>query len=402
MDNNKNTITNEQFDEIMNVIDENTSQQVKDLRELHEKVESEDNSNYPLEAEVVSTNPNDESIKNFITVNENGFIETDMSIFDVSDEQIEESIEKEFNNSTTKIAVDKYGIDESLIIELIPIINEYRKDDQYPVWSHMSEEMKAYIRKMSLEANGPIDPKYYPKLAKELIATITEEIEDDMNNIDIQKSLDELLNIPNILDLYSEHVNELMNKSILETIEEIKDTEPEKAEQLGRIREEFNYAYTLDRLKEAYDNTTRIRKKVRKDYEKWETYCKDVNYANRKTRFKISDAAQMYGALCHIFEEDPDVGETDIKKFIVLLCMSLENTDMENIISASYVYYLIKNIIVLKFVEEGKTDYSKQLISNIKEVINLIYIKEGEFYDQQRREKSNKKQSKSVRKRISK
>lgn len=404
MDNNS-TLTNDQLNEVIGTITENTSQQVHNLRELHEKVENEDNSNYPLEHELVSLSSN--STNEYITISEDGFnIKTDPKIFDVDDKKIEEEIEKEFKENTIKIAKETYGLEEKLIIDLIPIINEYRKNDEYPVWKNMSENLRAYIRRMSFETNENIDPKYYPLLAKEFVKTIVEEIETDVNCVDIQNSLDELLNIPNIVDLYSEHVSEVMNTSILETIEDIKDTDPEKAEQLRKIRTKFFQAYNFDLLYEAYNSSSRIRKKVRKDYYNWKNYCNDVNHYNKKTKFIISDAVQMHNSLYHIFADTGNALENSfcnsIDKFIVLLCMSLEDKDRENIIDASYVYYLIKNIIVLGFTEEGKTNYSKQLINNIKAVIDFINTKEGEFYDQQGSEMSKRKPSKSVRKRMEK
>ena len=69
----------------------------------------------------------------------------------------------------------------------------------------------------------------------------------------------------------------------------------------------------------------------------------------------------------------------DIYKFAILLCKHCENLDPTNVVDASYMYYLVRNIIALKYTNETKTDFSAQLINNICNVIVFIRVKESEF-----------------------
>lgn len=83
--------------------------------------------------------------------------------------------------------------------------------------------------------------------------------------------------------------------------------------------------------------------------------------------------------------------EEDIKKFIILITKSCESKDPLSVIDASYMYYMMRNIIMLKHTQEAKTDFAAELISNIIETISFITNEEANFYASNSDSKSKKK-----------
>ena len=74
-----------------------------------------------------------------------------------------------------------------------------------------------------------------------------------------------------------------------------------------------------------------------------------------------------------------DISESDIKKFCVLIFKYCENMDPCDLIDATFMYYLMRNIIMLKHGNESKTEFAAELINNICAVITFIRDKEAEF-----------------------
>ena len=88
---------------------------------------------------------------------------------------------------------------------------------------------------------------------------------------------------------------------------------------------------------------------------------------------------------------DLDVSMQDIYQFCILICESCRNMNPDDVIDASYMYYMIKNIIVLRHTQEAKTDFAIELISNICDTIVFIRNKEDEFNESVDKSKSGKK-----------
>ena len=73
-----------------------------------------------------------------------------------------------------------------------------------------------------------------------------------------------------------------------------------------------------------------------------------------------------------------------MEKFLVLLFSSLSNLHKDELVDAAYIYYLLKNITMLNYMNDSSAKtanaFSVELISNIKALIYYITAKEEEFY----------------------
>lgn len=387
-----NILTNEQLEEIINTAEQSTPEEVINMKESIEKANDIKDE---IISEQVNIVPDDPST--LLTANNNDYNKSDISLFDMDKDTIHNLIEDEFNNSISSSAKDIFDMDEESIINLLQIIKKYKENNNYPVYKNMNPKLQSMVRTISDNSVG--NSISVNRIAKELIQTFIDEAELNQSFIDLDKSLDDVLNMPSIVDMYTEHMEDVMNTKIPEMVKELREiNENEKADKLEQVKQSFNDAYDLHLLKEKYDSVTRIRKAVRRDYCDIKHYCDDLNYINRKTKFMMNDANMLGHALYKIFIDDVsdneiDITVKDIGKFVILLCMSLEGLDREDLPQAAYIYYLIKNIVILQHTEESKTDFSIKLINNIKDIIYYIRQEEVKFNEQHVRVQHKQKRS---------
>ena len=335
----------------------------------------------------------------------------------LSDEEIE-NLEKKSNELAAKAAKNNFDLNEDEAMAVLDAINALRKDPKASVYKLLPPSIKNIVHDLAFKNNIPFSG--YNMIARELLNEFMSDASVDAAFVDLEEALDEALKIPSIVDLYTEHTMSVMNENIPKIIEEIKDTEPEKAEKLAKVRESFQKAYTFAFAKEEYENKGIVRKAVRK-YERELTTClENYNFRNSKNNFKMNDATELPLVLAQILIEEPElvvtsytedgkeiperfkkvydmnITDVDIAKFCIAICKPCDTLDPHNIIDASYMYYLVKNIITLKHTKEAKTEFAAELINNICEFIAFIRTKEAEFYAANNNEsKQTKKRNKS-------
>ena len=302
---------------------------------------------------------------------------------------------------------------EEEMLQFVTLISRYKKDNNYPVYKNMPESMKTTVRELAM-ANG-IPASGWNQVAKMILEEFVSDSKIDEAFVDLEKTIDEALNIPSVVDMYSEHTKNVMETYIPEMAEKVKEEFPDKAARLLEIRDAFIRSYTFSFAKESYTTNARVRKAIKR----WETEGDKVldafNYLNSKSNFKMNDALELPAILQDVLMVEPeqiaemheksgeevperykkllDLGITveDIIKFCILICKSCVNLDPENVVDAAYMYYMIKNIIVLKHTQEAKTDFAIELINNICDVIIFIRNKEDEFNESMDKSKSGKK-----------
>ena len=127
-----------------------------------------------------------------------------------------------------------------------------------------------------------------------------------------------------------------------------------------------------------------------------------VNFINQDTKFKMPDARVVVQVLTKVLleEEDSDFSEADVFKFCALLFKGIDKYREDNIVNASYIYYLLKNITMLSYSnDKARGSYSAELISNIKTTIYYIRVKEAEFNALNKSNKDDHRNKRSRRKR---
>ena len=402
-----NELTNNEIDSIVNAAENASDNNVIDMRDIKNTVD---------------TNPNAELVVGEAIINDNGTIITTTN--SGSNNEIDEidAIAASFENQTANISlfdigkqtdddIINSGIEEATkkafdltdeeVFRVVDTISNMRKDSKYPIFANLPEKIQVIISKLAYDNKIPVSG--LNDLSRMILNEFIKEAGVDNALIDLEKAIDEALQIPSLLDMYTEHTKDVMDNLIPQTIERIKDDAPEEAAKLEAVRDSFKKSYDFSFAKNQYESSSRLRKAIRR-YDVEFKRCLDLfNYMNEKSNFKMNDVHHVPNVLTKILIDDPIttanmytdnneeipsniinlidlcITEEDIKKFCILICKSCENKNPNDVIDAAYMYYMVRNIIALRHTQETKTDFAVELINNICDTIIFIRDKESVF-----------------------
>lgn len=319
-----------------------------------------------------------------------------VNIFDINKESID-------NASLLDNAKESFDLSDNDAYQILKVVSDMNSYADYSVYKNLPDKLKDMINEIIKENNIPLNQK--ETVARMIMNEFSNDSEIEKTFIDLEKSIDEALNMPSIVDLYSEHTKNVMENHIPNMIEAIKNEAPEKAEMLRKIKDMFTKSYNYSFAIDSYNNNSRLRKAIRRYKLEFKRCMEDFNFKNDKSNFKMNDVREIANVLHHILIDQPkeiynkystsenincdiyvelyntNITDEDIQKFCILICKSCENMNPYDVIDAAYMYYMMKNIIVLKHTQEAKTDFALELISNIRDTIVFIRNKEAEFYE---------------------
>ena len=314
---------------------------------------------------------------------------------DIMEAESIETITEDKAADAIKSSPAGFDLTDEEATNMAQILIMYKSDKNMNVYAHMCPSMKERINRLCFESN--IDIRERNMVAKYMIEQFIHMASEEEEFIDIEKSLEKAMKIPSLIDIYTEHVNETMNVRIPIMAEKIREEDPEKAEALMKICHEYNNAFLYTRMRDLYDTHSSVRKEVRKRYsiEDITKKCSTVNTINDRTKFKMPDSTKLLGVLSTLFQNDKEIHPSDICKFVTLVLESVFYVDIHSVVDNSYLYYLFKNITMLSYVGDKLSDFSAELISNIKITIFYIRLKEEEVNgrDSSRQPKSMHKRS---------
>lgn len=364
------------YDELLNIA--NNNEDIQNIRNLHERAE-----NYVPDVGVkeatASFNIDENSMPIYAAESTEVLKEaSDVDLMNVK--EIDDINEKNLINSINN-KIQEEGLSDKEANAILDAILTYRRDPKANVFNMLPLSMKTVINNICANNNIPITQRN--SVAKTMLDQILKEAEQDQEFVDIDKALDKAMRIPSLIDVYNDYSVETMDEKIPAMADAIRETDPERAEMLEEVNRRFNYAINYAELKEQFDNKASIRKAMRRDYLKWHKMAELVNFINQDTEFKMPDAKMLGGILSKVLleEENTDIEEKDVFKFLVLVFKSIDKyRDQTNILNAAYIYYLLKNIMMLNYVnDKAKGSFSVELISNIKTMIYYIRVREAEF-----------------------
>ena len=306
--------------------------------------------------------------------------DVDILHLDDLDEINNENFKRNFVENTAKT----HELSDEDAIIIFDLMVAYKKDKDMPVYSKLPESIKKQVRQICMSANIPMSNANM--VARMMLDELIDETGTDQAFIDFEKSIAEAMKIPSLIDIYEEHISETVDKKLPAMAEAIKDEDPEKAQMLLDIADQYAASRTYSKMKEIYDTNSRIRKVVRRDYDKWNKFGDELNVMNENSKFRVPDATSLHPILMKVIanDDDNDLAEKDVNKFLTLLYRSCDNLHKDEIVDASYIYYLLKNISMLGYVNDSSAktadSFSAELISNIKAMMYYIMTKEEEFY----------------------
>lgn len=399
MDEKKNILTDTELDEVVDAAAYARAEagDNKNMEIIKNNVEVDENAELEKSEVVTDGDPADLAAMTVDTMPA-----SDASLFDIEGDTITVNghYQEDASNSIAGLAKDTYDLTDEEVVGLLDIISNMRNNEKYPVYKNLPKKLQDTVKELAMQNNIPASQ--YNALARMIMLEFISDSEMQNVFIDIEKSLNEALKMPSVIDLYTEHTRTVMEENIPKMIDEIKEAEPEKAALLLKVKDQFTKSYTYSFAKEMYENNAQLRKAVRKHDKHLKRALDEFNFKNEKSNFKMNDVRELPEVLTKILITDPiemtenadevnpitelaqkildfRVTENDIAKFCIMICKSCENLNSKDVVDASYMYYMMKNIIVLKYSNEAKTEFAAELISNICDTITFIRDKEAEF-----------------------
>ena len=358
-----------------------------DMEKIAAEVEVDPNAELEARRVTVPTGA-DENAIDIIAKEVEDMPSVNIDIFDAADpEKVDAAIE----DLTTSNAKENFNLSDEETMVFMEIIHNFNKPG-YKIYDNLPESVKVIVNTL-MKQNG-IAIRHREEVARTILKEMISDAGVEQAFVDFEKSLNEALNVPSIVDMYTEHTRETMEVRIPEMIEKIKDIAPEKAEKLQAIKDQFTKAYNFSEAYKLYEANSQIRKAVRRYDNDFKRSLHKLNYANQDSTFKFNDAMEMPVALTKVLITDPflpaiegenplrarlremKITDVDIKKFCILIASTC-SSDSKELLNAAYTYYLIRNIITLKHTQEAKTDFAVELINNICDVIAFIRDKEA-------------------------
>ena len=403
MNEEKTYLTDEQLDVLADTLEEERIISTKDSAK-----DTETNENAELEAEQVTISNDSDASDIMIKTVDTMPAKEGVSLFDLDGDDIIEYAKNadyditQVDEKTKDMLSKELDLSDDDVFRLVETLSRMKSEKGFNVYAALPEKIRAMVRAMA--SNMGLSPKEYNNISKAVMNELVADANIDSAFVDLENALNEALNIPSIIDLYSDHMKTVMEVNLPQMIENIKDEEPEKAELLTMVSEAFKKGYTFETAKDMYDNTTSLRKAIRRSDKMLKRCLNEFNFKNEKSNFKFNDATEIPGVLHHILIEEPmalleehkddkdnlpehvkkildmQITSLDIDKFAILVTKSCEDLNPRDIVDASYMYYLVKNIVVLKHTQEAKTEFAVELISNICDTIAYLRNKEAEFY----------------------
>ena len=329
---------------------------------------------------------------------------TSGDIFDVASPTFKPN-DEDVKTNIIKNSGEMFDLSDEEALDFADLLMRYRNKEDIPgIFTKLPSKIRNIIAGMAAEQG--VIPTEYNSITKMFLDEFVSNAELDEVFVDLEKSLDEALKIPSIMDMYSEHTRSIMEEKIPEIIEKIQDKEPQNAETLRQIQAAFKKSYELDFLKVFYKADHRTRSDMREHADNPFSYCEQFNLINAKSRFKIPDCMAICPALSKSLIKDaegstvqegsrPDmmgITAEDVSKFIILFCRSFKFFDASDLVQAAQMYYSVKNIVVLGRATEAKTEFALELINNICDIVEFVREQEANYVSRNhKRKKRNHK-----------
>lgn len=364
MENNKQQIlTDSQVEEISNYLEENVTENTKKLREVNNSPFPYNTLDKRLESgnALVEVNPSTGETQIIKPVGENKS-ETVSNIINGKETKLSD---KEIEAETTK-ALSQIGIENKDIQKFIEIMNRVQNNEKFNIYKELPDKMKQLV--MSMYQNH--DMIGLNKTAKILVEQFINQLNQDKEFVELQNAISKELNIPGLMDIYSDHLKDTMETQLLDKAKIYRERGMNnQAEALEKIAESFNDSYTFRSIIKALDQKHPCTKKLDKYIKKYIRECDNFNFKYSKSKMKIKDVNMVGQVLRRHLDES--ITDDEIKKFVVLFTRFCMNLSPDVIAEHAFMYYTIINILSLDFLDKDKDNY-KEILNNITVVIEKI------------------------------
>ena len=267
----------------------------------------------------------------------------------------------------------EYDINTEESRVLLSLIIEYKNDrNTKNIYDRLPAKVQLYVDNLRLSSPQKV------KVSKENTAKFL--LDSFINDIEFTDTIEQYNKEMNDLMLESNKEFQLIvqesTDNLFNNIDKLKETNPEKADELEAMKQAFIDSKTFNLQVEYLDNANI--KKLKKLSKRFNSECIYFNKSVNKTDIKIPDIRRIVPIINKAL---PEYSEDTIKIFAVVIIKSVSKYNVEeNINQLAYIYKLINNIIIYEFADsfDGDENY-KELFSNINKVLEKINTKLNEF-----------------------
>ncbi len=288
-----------------------------------------------------------------------------------------------------------YDMSEQEILQMMMVIERLRNNETFSVYNNLPEKMQNLV-KAGMASNG-ITPTMENRniTARALLEDILHDVKNDEEFIELSKALKEITQIPSLIDFHSENYKEVMEEKLVEVAEQCKEEKPEISKSLLAISDAWKDTYTFTRIYKNLDDKESYRNSVTKDIDHWyPKRVRDFTFKAEKSKYIINDMNIMLRALNKYFGNK--YPEYIYKAFICQFYYTTMDLDFNKPDEIAYVYYTIKNVISLEFVNKEKMlDFNQELVANLTRLLDYIVELDKAY---QERIKNRKGKNKHARK----
>lgn len=273
------------------------------------------------------------------------------------------------NEEDIKSVLDAYGLDDTTMVALLKIIEEYKAGNQSSLYSRLPKALQDMINGILItETNGNVNPKQINTMRNTIAKML---VDDFINDAKISAAVDDFNSeMASAINEMNTEYDSLVGDAIdayFNKIEEIRATDPEQASRIESIKDAFDSASTFSKQLEFAKRTSN--NKFNKFLNR---YSDDVFYFNKKVNnnsfgIKVNNIEEIVPVIKIAL---PQYTEEDIKKFVICICRTVGNID--ELSEMAYQYRMISSIYKYKFVnidEKGEV-----IFENISKVIDAILI----------------------------
>lgn len=264
-------------------------------------------------------------------------------------------------------------------------LERYRKGEKFSYYNALPESLQKQINYIlgTVEIGYTSAREARNYVVQGIFDQVIQENYTNAMFVDLNKSLEESYkelydDTKGQFSAYNNNQRHMIEDKFLEEADRIEKEEPEKAKSLREMSRMFKESYTYEEMYKLYENTGKLKVK-QIEIDKFKRTCTEWCSKYKDNKFIINNVYDIYPVIQNVFE-GYDFDDDVIKKFVVVFIKYTRNMDPNNIAEHMFMFYFIKNILLLKFhneEDEKEVEFCNDVKNNIHKFLTLITEKDA-------------------------